>query len=124
MVTSMCIYLAKKGASKAEIYDYVADKYPSDKYLYGVNRSLEEYRATYRWNDICQNSVPTAIRCFLDSEDYESFLRNVFSLKCDMDTLCAIGGGIAEEFYGKTGFDDDLLLKKYLDDRLYQIVKM
>ena len=36
----------------------------------------------------------------------------------------AIGGGIAEEFYGGTGFDDEALLKRYLDDRLYRIVKM
>ena len=72
----------------------------------------------------CQGSVPVAIRCFLDSEDYESFLRNVYSLPCDMDTLCAIGGGIAEEFYKGTGFNEDYLLKKYLDDTLYRIMKM
>lgn len=32
--------------------------------------------------------------------DYESFIRNVFSLKCDSDTFGAIAGGVAEEFYG------------------------
>ena len=41
-----------------------------------------------------------------------------------MDTLCAIGGGIAEEFYKGTGFNEDYLLKKYLDDTLYRIMKM
>ena len=60
---------------------------------------------------------------FLDSEDYESFIRNVLSFKCDSDTLGAIGGGIAEEFYKDTGFNNDELLKKYLDERLYGIVK-
>ena len=39
-----------------------------------------------------------------------------------MDTLCAIGGGIAEEFYYGTGFDNENLLKKYLDNYLYKIV--
>ena len=63
-------------------------------------------------------------RCFLDSEDYESFLRNVYSLPCDMDTLCAIGGGIAEEFYHDTGFDEEWLLKNYLDEDLYKIVRI
>lgn len=67
--------------------------------------------------------LPAAIRCFLDSEDYESFIRNVLSFKCDSDTLGAIGGGIAEEFYKGTGFNNDELLKKYLDERLYGIVK-
>lgn len=67
--------------------------------------------------------IPTAIRCFLESEDYESFLRTVFSFNCDVDTLCAIGGGIAEEFYHGTGLDEDKLLKKYLDENLYEILK-
>lgn len=71
----------------------------------------------------CPGSVPVAIRCFLDSEDYESFLRNVISLHCDTDTLCAIGGGIAEEYYKGTGLPKDDLLKKYLDKKLYDIVK-
>ena len=64
-----------------------------------------------------------AIRCFLDSEDYESFIRNDLSLTCDTDALCAIGGGIAKEFYHGTEFDDEYLLKKYLDNNLYEIVK-
>ena len=96
----------------------------SQAYKYSVEYKLDEYRDTYRWDVTCQGSVPVAIRCFLDSEDYESFLRNVYSLPCDMDTLCAIGGGIAEEFYHGTGFAEEWLLKNYLDEDLYKIVKM
>lgn len=124
VVTSMCIYMARKGASKAEIFNYVKRQYPMDSYRYSVEYKLDEYRDTYRWDVTCQGSVPVAIRCFLDSEDYESFLRNVYSLPCDMDTLCAIGGGIAEEFYHGTGFAEEWLLKNYLDEDLYKIVKM
>ena len=124
VVTSMCIYMARTGATKAEIFNYVKRHYPKENYKYSVEYRIDDYRDTYRWDVTCQGSVPVAIRCFLDSEDYESFLRNVYSLPCDMDTLCAIGGGIAEEFYKGTGFDDDYLLKEYLDDTLYKIVKM
>ena len=124
VVTSMCIYMARKGASKAEIINYVKRQYPMDFYKYSVEYELDEYRDTYRWDVTCQGSVPVAIRCFLDSEDYESFLRNVYSLPCDMDTLCAIGGGIAEEFYHGTGFDEEWLLKNYLDEDLYKIVRI
>ena len=48
----------------------------------------------------------------------------MFSLKCDMDTLCAIGGGIAEEFYNGTGLDNDYLLGHYMNRQLYRIVEM
>ncbi len=46
---------------------------------------------------------------------------NVFSLECDCDTLCAIVGAVAEEFYHGTGLKDDEILRHYLDDRLYEI---
>lgn len=126
VVTSMCIFMARTGASKAEIFNYVKRQYPItiNSYKYSVEYKLDEYRDTYRWDVTCQGSVPVAIRCFLDSEDYESFLRNVYSLPCDMDTLCAIGGGIAEEFYHGTGFDEEWLLRNYLDEDLYRIVRM
>ena len=117
-----CFY--GRGATKAEIYEYVKKNYPKDDYQYSVEYKIEDYRKTYQWNETCQGSVPVAIRCFLESDDYESFLRNVFSLKCDMDTLCAIGGGIAEEFYHGTGLDNDYLLGHYLNRQLYRIVEM
>ena len=123
VVTSMCIYMAKKGASKAEILDYARKQYPMTSYEYSVEYELNKYRDTYKWDVSCQGSVPVAIRCFLDSEDYESFIRNVLSLNCDTDTLCAIGGGIAEEFYQGTGFNEEWILKNYLDDDLYKIAR-
>lgn len=68
--------------------------------------------------------MPVAIRCFIESENYEGFLRNVLSLDCDTDTIGAIGGGIAEEFYKGTGFNDDELLEKYLDTYLLNVVHL
>lgn len=123
VVTAVCGWMAKTGASKKEIEEYANSQYPADEYLYPLSMSLKDLREKYEWDVTCQGSVPVAIRCFLDSENYESFLRNVLSLRCDSDTLCAIGGGIAEEYYKGTGFDNDVLLRKYLDNRLYKIVK-
>lgn len=114
--------MAKCGASKKEIKEYVIEQYPSSDYLWSVEKTLDEIREDYKWDVTCQGSVPVAIRCFLESEDYESFLRNVLSLKCDTDTLCAIGGGIAEEFYHGTNFDNVFLLQKYLDTKLYNLI--
>lgn len=124
IVTAVCGWMAKTGASKKEIEEYANSQYQSDRYMFSVSTPLKELREKYRWDVTCQGSVPVAIRCFLDSEDYETFIRNVLSLVCDTDTLCAIGGGIAEEFYKGTGFDEEYLLRNYLDDDLYKIVRM
>ena len=38
----------------------------------------------------------------------------MFSIVCDTDTVGCIAGGIAEAYYGTTGFDEEELLQKYL----------
>lgn len=118
VVTATCIFMAKNGCSKSEIEKYAAEQYPKGNYLYPVESKLIKLQEEYRWSSSCQASVPVAIRCFLDSEDYESFIRNVISIPCDTDTICAIGGGIAEEYYHGTGFNETKLLDRYLDKRL------
>jgi ADP-ribosylglycohydrolase len=44
--------------------------------------------------------MPEAFECFLESESYESTLRNVMYIGGDTDTLCAIAGAVAEAFWG------------------------
>ncbi len=123
VVTAVCGWMAKNGASKKEIKEYASYEYPASVYRYSVELPISVIRKDYVWNDYCQGSVPVAIRCFLESDDYESFLRKAIGLKGDADTLCAIGGCIAEEFYGTTGFDNEKLLKQYLDESLYRNVE-
>jgi ADP-ribosylglycohydrolase len=122
IVTAMCGYMAKSGSSKDDIFMYTKKMYNKDEYAYPVTMSLNELRQEYSWQVSCQGSVPVAIRCFLESDNYESCIRNVLSLKCDADTLACIAGGIAENYYGTTGLDNDALLKKYLNKNLYDIV--
>ena len=62
-----CVYLAKKGSSKEEILKYAQALYPVEKYEYPPERKLREYRETYKFEVSCQNFVPVAIRCFLES---------------------------------------------------------
>ena len=109
-------------ANKEKLLDAMLFYYPSSEYKYSPDKPLDSYRDSYKWDVTCQGSVPVAFRCFYESTDYESFIRNVMSLRCDMDTLCAIGGGIAEEFYGGTGLDDKAILKKYLTEELFDMV--
>ena len=122
VVTATCIWMAKNGKGKQEIYDYVLFEYPEDKYKYSISRSIEELVPAYKWNETCQGSVPVAMRCFYESDSYESFLRNLFRLDCDTDTLAAIGGSVAEEFYKGTGLNNKEILNRYLDDSLLSIL--
>lgn len=123
VVTATCIWMAKHGKSKQEIYRYVLAEYPKEDYEYSIGFSLDDIRPRYKWNESCQGSVPAAMRCFYESTDYESFMRNIYSLPCDSDTFGAIAGGVAEEFYhGFGNVDAEGILKKYLTDDLYEIL--
>ncbi len=123
VVTSTCIWMARHGKSRQEIFDYVLEQYPKADYEYSIAYSLDEIRPRYKWNESCQGSVPAAMRCFYESTDYESFIRNVYSLPCDSDTFGAIAGGVAEEFYhGFGSVDAEPILKDYLNKELYEIL--
>ena len=108
-VIAGCGYLAKNGASKKEIKSYVQKKFG-----YSLNKRLSFYRAFSRFDMSCQKSVPLALQCFLESDSWEECIRNVFSVRCDTDTIGAIAGGIADAYFHGTGFDEDALLRQFL----------
>lgn len=125
VVTASCVWMTRNNFTKDDIYEYVMASYPKHKYQFTIADSLEVLRDKYTWSVACQDTVPVAMRCFYESTDYVSFIRNVFSLDCDADTFCAIGGGIAEEFYHGFGdIDCDYILKTYLPSDLYKILEM
>lgn len=119
IVTAVCGWMAKCGASKKEILDYACKQYKKSEYAFSCELPLNTIREKYFWNDTCQGSVPVAIRCFYESESYEDFLRKTISMCGDSDTICAIGGCIAQEYYQGTGFDNTSILMKYLDEKLF-----
>lgn len=89
------IFLARTGASKDSIKEYVASTYG-----YDLDRTLEQIRQTYRFDETCPGSVPEAIIAFLESDDFEQTVRKCIWLRGDADTQAAIAGGIAEAFFG------------------------
>jgi ADP-ribosylglycohydrolase len=93
--TAAAIFLARTGKSKAEIRAYIQAEFG-----YDLNRTLDEIRPVYQFNESCQKTVPEAIIAFLESTDFEDAIRNAVSLGGDTDTLTCITGGIAEAFYG------------------------
>jgi ADP-ribosylglycohydrolase len=93
--TSACIFMARKGATKEAIRTYITKQFG-----YDLNRTIDDIRPDYEFNESCQGTVPEAIVAFLDSTDFEDAIRCAVSLGGDSDTLTCITGGIAEAFYG------------------------
>lgn len=118
-----CTYLAGKQVEKSQILDYALSLYPESQYIYHPKRSLKEYRDKYKFEVSCQKSVPVAIRCFLESNDYISCLRNVLFMNGDTDTLGAMSGSIAGAYYGFGSLCVEKILRQYLDDELFDIWK-
>jgi ADP-ribosylglycohydrolase len=94
--TALAIYMARKGASKAEIQHEI-----TDRFSYHLDRSLDDIRPTYFFDVSCQGSVPESIIAFFESHDLEDAIRNAISLGGDADTMGSIAGGIAQAFYNK-----------------------
>ena len=92
--TAVAIFMARNGASKADIKAYI-----SDRFGYDLDRSVSEIRKSYGFDVSCQGSVPESIICFLESTDYESAVRLAVSLGGDADTQGAITGSIAAAYY-------------------------
>ena len=115
VTTALCTFYARQGKSREFIRSYIEQE---AKYsLASSMQALREQTKNDFCDETCQGAMPVALLCFLLSHDYESCLRNVLSVNCDTDTCACIAGGIAKNFYGRTGFRDKRILRRYIDDR-------
>lgn len=93
--TAAVIFLARNGAADEDIAEYVKEEFG-----YDFSETLEEMRARHDHVETCMDSLPKAMRAFLDGTSYEDVVRNAVSLGGDTDTLGAIAGAMAEGRYG------------------------
>ena len=89
------VFLARTGSSKNEIRGYIRKEFG-----YPLSLTVDEIRPLYKFDESCQNTVPEAIACFLESMDFENAIRLAISIGGDSDTIACITGSIAEAFYG------------------------
>ncbi|MGB0839097.1 MAG: ADP-ribosylglycohydrolase family protein [Chitinophagales bacterium] len=117
--TAVAIFMARKGKGKSTIKQYLTHTFG-----YDLNRSLAAIRSTYQFDATCQGSVPESIIAFLESNSYESAVRNAISLGGDADTMACIAGSIAEAFYGTENIPNHIVKAtlQRLDKRMKQIV--
>ncbi|GAP40964.1 ADP-ribosylglycohydrolase family protein [Flexilinea flocculi] len=112
--TAIAIYMARHSSSMDEIRERINRDY------YDLNFRIDDIRAAYRFNETCQQTVPQAITCFLESTSFEDAIRTAISLGGDSDTIAAITGGIAEAYYGVPDSIREKALT-YLDEELLAI---
>lgn len=93
--TASAIFLARNGATKDEIREYIIREFG-----YDLSRTCDEIRPAYYHVETCQETVPEAITAFIEGKDFEDVIRTAVSLGGDCDTLTCIAGGMAEAFYG------------------------
>jgi ADP-ribosyl-[dinitrogen reductase] hydrolase len=107
--TAVAVFMASTGSSKEEIKQEIVTRFG-----YDLNRTVEEIRPVYQFNETCQGTVPEALIAFLESEDYESAIRLAVSLGGDADTLACITGGIAQAYYK--------VIPQWIQDRAWAIL--
>ncbi|MEG0108750.1 MAG: ADP-ribosylglycohydrolase family protein, partial [Lachnospiraceae bacterium] len=92
------IFLARTGQPKEAIKRWIEIEFG-----YNLNNTVANLQQTYANGNFdyesCQDSVPQAILCFLESSDFESAIRLAISIGGDSDTIACMTGGIAEAFY-------------------------
>ena len=110
------IFLARQHTPKEGIRRYIENTFG-----YDLQRTCDEIRPTYGFDETCQGSCPEAIIAFLESTDYESAIRLAISLGGDSDTIACMTGGIAAAYYG---IPDWMIEKavKYLPSDMIDII--
>jgi ADP-ribosylglycohydrolase len=87
---AVSIYLLRRGMNKDSLKEYIEKNYFSLEY------DLDDLRKNYRFTSRAIDSVPQAIFCFLNSNDFEDAIRLSISIGGDSDTIACITGALAE----------------------------
>lgn len=115
--TALAIFWARNGMSKAFIKEGI-----SLRFGYDLDRSVDELRKTNKFYLSCQKTVPEAMVCFLESNDYEDAIRNAVSIGGDTDTIACITGGISAAYYGEISEDIRNFVMRKLPQDLREIL--
>jgi ADP-ribosylglycohydrolase len=110
---AIAVFLARNGHSKSEIKQFI-----EVTFQYSLNSTLAEIMPNYSFQIACQDSVPEAIICFLESESTEDAIRKAVMLNGDTDTQACIAGGIAEAFYRDISSATEQQINAYLTDEI------
>ncbi|MFR5082525.1 MAG: ADP-ribosylglycohydrolase family protein [Anaerobutyricum hallii] len=60
VVTAVCIWMARHGKTKEDIFQYVLEQYPAEKYEYSIAVPLDELEKIYQWNETCMGKCTSS----------------------------------------------------------------
>ena len=95
VATALAIYYGMQGKDKDYIRHHVLDKY----YPNWSDLTYAGIKPGYGFDETCQQTIPAALICFLESKDYVDCLKLSIALGGDADTLAAISGPTACAYY-------------------------
>jgi ADP-ribosylglycohydrolase len=126
--TSVIYWMLSHGATKDDILQYLQKQYPANngRRINGETTlkdlvAMNEKNPWATLSVICQTSLPEAVINFLESDSFESCLRNSYRYLCDRDTISAIAAPMAAIYYqdiSVSGLDGEEIAKEYLDEKL------
>jgi len=94
------IFLARSGAGKADIKRIIEEDFD-----YNLSLPLNEIGTfVHKFDATCQITVPEAIICFLNSNDFIDCIRKSIWIGGDTDTIAAMACSIAEPYFGLPHF--------------------
>ena len=113
--TAVCIFMARKGCTAAEIREYVRGRFG-----YQLTTPIAEIRPGYTFDSSARGSVPEVIQAALQAESFEDSIRLAISLGGDADTQAAIAASIGQARFGiPAAIEADA--RGRLDSRLLEI---
>jgi type I restriction enzyme M protein len=112
---AVSIFMLRTDFSKDEVKKYIEDNY------FSLNYDLDNLSENYEFTSRAINSVPQAIFCFLQSNDFEDAIRKAISIGGDCDTIAAITGSLAEAYYS---VPEELIemVKPYISNYMFPIL--
>lgn len=93
--TALSIFLARLKYDIPTIRNRIVQEFH-----YDLSQSVDSIRPHYRFDSTAQGTVPQALTCAFEAQNFEEAIRNAISLGGDSDTLGAISGSVAEALYG------------------------
>lgn len=117
-IASLVFLLRTARISKEEVEGYAKRKFG---YELPQLEDIFKIGAEGHFDASCQETVPMALRCFIESNSYEEAIRNAVMARGDTDTKANITGALAEACFGlPEGMADKAL--EYLEPDMLDVL--